>query len=186
MGDSTKSFTTSLSEDDVTGTLDLLKKSCTKYIGCIHQECHKLIEQSSRKGCFQEPHATTSAHSINGDGQNFTKKNTMSLQSYGKAVPWAQKVNFSISQYYMYYYSQRPGEVITTNFIDGFIMNIFRLLYIPNKTPNLRNRKVFPNGKCPINVKKIDVKEVMKYTEYGHQDFWILTWETTSKEDQGE
>jgi hypothetical protein len=40
----------------------------------------------------------------------------MSVQSYGKAVPSAQKVNFSISQYYMCEYSsQRPGKVITTD-----------------------------------------------------------------------
>jgi hypothetical protein len=28
------------------------------------------------------------------------------------------------------------------------------LLSVPNKTPNLLNKKAFPNGMCPVNVKK--------------------------------
>jgi hypothetical protein len=64
----------------------------------------------------------------------------MLVQSYGKAVPWAQKVNFSISQYYICEYcSQTLGEVIIIDFIDGFIIKNFRLLYVPNKAPNLPN-----------------------------------------------
>jgi hypothetical protein len=41
----------------------------------------------------------------------------------------------------------------------------------------------------PINVKKVDdIKQVMKYVDHGHQDFWtaILAWDTTSKVDQDE
>jgi hypothetical protein len=36
--------------------------------------------------------------------------NAMSLQSYGKAVPKAQKINFSISQYYMREYGSQGSE----------------------------------------------------------------------------
>jgi hypothetical protein len=58
-----------------------------------------------------------------------------------------EKVNFSISQYYMCEYScQRPGEVITTDFIDGFITNNFRHLSVPNKIPDLKNKIAFPDG----------------------------------------
>jgi hypothetical protein len=61
----------------------------------------------------------------------FYKKITMSVQSYGKAVARAQKLNFSISQYYVCEYSsQRPREVITSDFIDGFITNNFRILSV--------------------------------------------------------
>jgi hypothetical protein len=72
------------------------------------------------------------------------KKNTMTVQSYSKAVPRAQNVNFSISQYYMCEYSsERPGEVITTDLIDGFITNDSRILSVPNKIPNLSNKKPY-------------------------------------------
>jgi hypothetical protein len=118
----------------------------------------------------------------------FYEKNTMLVWCYGEAVPRARKVNFSISQYCMHEYSsQRLGEVITTDFIDGFITNNFSLLYVPNKTPNLPNVKAFPSGMCPVNVRKIDIKQVLKYTDHDHQDFWTtLAWETTGKEDQDE
>jgi hypothetical protein len=49
-----------------------------------------------------------------------------------------------------------PGDIITAVFTDGFIANNCRFLYVPNKTPDLRNEKSFPNGMCPINVKKTD------------------------------
>jgi hypothetical protein len=42
---------------------------------------------------------------------------------------------------------------------------------------------------CPINAKKIDdIKQVTKYTDHNHKDFWsdIEAWETTSKEEQDE
>jgi hypothetical protein len=79
----------------------------------------------------------------------------MSGQSYGKAVSKVQKVNFSISQYNVCEYSsQRSGEVITTDLIHGFITYKFRLLSVTNKIPDLPNEKAFPNGVCPINVKK--------------------------------
>jgi hypothetical protein len=72
----------------------------------------------------------------------FYKKNTMSVQSYGKAVPRAQKVNFSISHYNMCVYSsQRSGEFITTDFINGSITKNDRFLSAPNKTPDLSNGK---------------------------------------------
>jgi hypothetical protein len=51
------------------------------------------------------------------------------------------------------YSSQRPGEVMTTDFIDSLITNNFRLIYVPNKTPDLPNENVFHNGMCPVNVK---------------------------------
>jgi hypothetical protein len=60
------------------------------------------------------------------------KKNTMTVQSYSKAVSRAQNVNFSISQYYMCEYSsERPGEVITTDFIDGLITKQLQASFCP-------------------------------------------------------
>jgi hypothetical protein len=104
-----------------------------------------------------------------------TKKkgeNTMSVQYYSKAVPRAQKVNISISQYCMCEYSsQIHGDVSNMDFIDSFITNNFRLLSLPNKIPDLPNRKAFLNGMCPINIKRMDnIKQVMKYIDHKHQD----------------
>jgi hypothetical protein len=82
----------------------------------------------------------------------FYKKNIMSVQSYGIAVPRTQKVNFYVSQYYVCEYScQRPGEVISTYLVHCFITNNLRLLYVANKTLDLPNKKTFPNGMCPVN-----------------------------------
>jgi hypothetical protein len=54
---------------------------------------------------------------------------------------------------------KRPGEVITTDPIDGFITYNFRLTSVPNKIPNLSNKKAFPNDMCAVDVKKlIDIK----------------------------
>jgi hypothetical protein len=82
--------------------------------------------------------------------------NTTSVQLYSIAVPRAQRVNFSISQYYMCEYSsKRPREDITIDFIGGLITNNFRHLYVPNKVPIIPNEKAFSNDMFPINVKKM-------------------------------
>jgi hypothetical protein len=91
----------------------------------------------------------------------------------------------------MYQYSsQRPGEVITTDVTDGFIINNFRLLSVPNEIPDLPNEKSFPNSMCAVMVKRMgDIKQAMEYyINHDHQDFWtsILAWDTTIKEDQEE
>jgi hypothetical protein len=107
----------------------------------------------------------------------------MSVQSCGKAVPKAQKVYFSISQYYVCEYSsQRPGKVITADYTDGFIR--FLVSFCPNKIPDLPNEKAFPYGMCPINIQKMaDIKQVMKYSDHDHHDFWtsILAWENNQQ-----
>jgi hypothetical protein len=65
----------------------------------------------------------------------------MSVQSYGKVVP---KVNFSISQYYMNEYrSQRPGEFITRDFIDGFITNNLDFFLSQTKYQTYQTKKPF-------------------------------------------
>jgi hypothetical protein len=102
----------------------------------------------------------SSAQSRNSSGQNLTKKNTISVQSYGKAVPRAQKVNFSISQYY-YVNAALKDQEKSSPFIEGFITNNFRLFCVPNYTSDLPNEKAVSNGTCPINVKKIDIQQVM-------------------------
>jgi hypothetical protein len=87
-----------------------------------------------------------------------------------------------ISQYYLCEYSSQRPEVITRNFIDGFITNNFRLLSAPNK-------KAFPNVKYLINIKKMDdTKEAMKYTDHDQLEFYtsILAWRMISKNDQDE
>jgi hypothetical protein len=66
----------------------------------------------------------------------------MLVQSCGKAVTRAQKVNFTISQYYICEYSsQRPREFIITDFINGFITKNFRRLSVPDKIPDLPSEK---------------------------------------------
>jgi hypothetical protein len=66
------------------------------------------------------------------------------------------------------------AETVMTHFTDDFITNNFRLISVPYKTPNLPNEKAFTNGMCPVNVKKMNNKQVMKYIDHDHQDFWTL------------
>jgi hypothetical protein len=66
--------------------------------------------------------------------------------------------------------------------MQGFITHNFRLLSVLNKIPDLPNEKAFPNGKCPVNVKKMEnIRPVIKYTDHYHQVSGLLAWETTSK-----
>jgi hypothetical protein len=88
-----------------------------------------------------------------------------------------RKLIFHFQYYMCEYSSQSPGEVITNN---------IRLISVPNKTPDLPNEKAFPNVTCPINVKKMNIKQAMKYNDNKHHDFWTSAWETTGKEDQDE
>jgi hypothetical protein len=68
------------------------------------------------------------------------QSSSLSVHSFRKAVLRAQKVNPSISQYCMCeYISQGPGEVFSTDFVDGFIANNFRLLYVLSKVHDLPN-----------------------------------------------
>jgi hypothetical protein len=83
MGDSTKSFSTPLSEDTnrpCDRDCGLIKKVLHK-IDSVNstEEYHKLIGQSSRKGTFSVSCAKTiSAQSIKGGGQIFTKEHHIS------------------------------------------------------------------------------------------------------------
>lgn len=57
---------------------------------------------------------------------------------------------------------QRPN-VVTTNFIAGFLTNNFRFPAVQNKIPNLPSEKSFPDGMCRINVIKLDgIKQAKK------------------------
>jgi hypothetical protein len=51
-------------------------------------------------------------------------------QSYSKAVPRAQKINFSISRYCMHKHSYQRPEITAADSTDGFITNNFTLLSI--------------------------------------------------------
>jgi hypothetical protein len=91
LGDSAKFFSTFLSEEPVTGTLDLLKKVLHKINRVYTPEEHcKLIEKSSRKGKFS---VTMCDDNFSSEYKwwwpKFYKKNTMSVQSYSKADPKA-------------------------------------------------------------------------------------------------
>jgi hypothetical protein len=81
------------------------------------EEYSKLIEQSRRKGKFTGAMCSDNfSTEYKWWSPKFYKKNTMLVQSYGKAVHRAQNANVSISPYYMCEYnSQRPGLVITTD-----------------------------------------------------------------------
>jgi hypothetical protein len=95
-----------------------------------------------------------------------------SVQLCGNDVSGAHRVNFSISQYYICEYScQRPGEVITTDFIDSFITSNFRTLSVRNKMSHLPQEKAFLNAMFPTNVEKMDIKQAMKYIDHDHQNF---------------
>jgi hypothetical protein len=42
---------------------------------------------------------------------------------------------------------------------------------VPNKTPDLLNKKAFLNDMCPVNVKMADyIKQFMKHIDHYHQD----------------
>jgi hypothetical protein len=101
-----------------------------------------------------------------------------------KLFPGPRKLIFPFYSNIYVISSEIPGEIITRNFIACFSTS-YRLLSVPSKIPSLPSEKAFLNGTCPINVKSMyDIKEVMKYIDHHHKDFWtsILAWDTTSKE----
>jgi hypothetical protein len=63
----------------------------------------------------------------------------MSVQSYGEGIPRAQKVNFSISQFFMFEYKSQQKSSPD----DGFITHKYKLLSVPNKIPDLPNEKPY-------------------------------------------
>jgi hypothetical protein len=88
----------------------------------------------------------------------------MLVQSYGIAVPRAQKVNFPFHTTPCVNTALKVQEtVITRDFIGGTITNSYRFLFVPNKVPNLPNEKALPNSMFKKNVKKMDyIKQFMR------------------------
>jgi hypothetical protein len=45
------------------------------------------------------------------------------------------------------------------------------------------NEQAFPSSVCSLDVTKVnDMRKIMRYIDHSHQDFWNLSWETTSIE----
>jgi hypothetical protein len=129
---------------------------------------------------------TTSAQSINSGGQNFTERSPCQFSSLVKLFLRPRKSIFPFHSI-TYVNTAIKGHKKSQSQISmmGSSQN-FRLLSAPKKIPDQPNKKTYPNGMCPTNVKKTDdIKHVMKYTDHDHHGFWtsILAWETTSSED---
>lgn len=107
------------------------------------------------------------------------KKNSVSVQSYGKAVRRAQKVHF-----FSFHGSTCVNTVpkdqtsqpqisleVSSHTTSGLFLSQI-------KYPTYRTRKP-----CPMaEVQKGSIKQVIKYTHLDHQGFWSSAWETTNKE----
>jgi hypothetical protein len=110
------------------------------------EECRKLIEQSDRKGGFQQPCATIVAQGIDEGSRSFANS-VVPFQSYGKAVHRAQKVLFCFTVVHVCIQLAKIEEVITADLIDGFVKSSCRLLSVSNEIHDVPRGKAFPIGK---------------------------------------
>lgn len=112
------------------------------------------------------------------------KRNTLSIESMGKDVGKTEKINFSVSQYFMCeYHSNNPGVVVTRPMIDGLLRNTFRLLK-PQAVISLPTTPAH-GGRCPVNNLKLqDIKKLQQYIPEEHKSFYdeIINWPTTNLE----
>lgn len=83
----------------------------------------------------------------------------------GKRISKDMKVTFSVSQYLEFHYEgTKPGIVSTRKFIDGFITHNFNFTKPATAITLPDNAQQAYNGKCPINIKKINnVKQLVRY-----------------------
>lgn len=117
----------------------------------------------------------------------FYKKQCLSIESLGRAVPRNQKQSFQISSFcHFVYLSSNPGILKAMECIDdGFISHHFRLSVTNNVVPGAKDL-AYPAGKVPINHKKIsNIRDLAKYVPEEKQTFYeeILNWPVTEEDD---
>lgn len=108
---------------------------------------------------------------------NFYKRSCLSNDSYGKSVPKAQKITFSISKYHEFHFNSATPMVVDCKVnINGLRADCFRLR---NTKLDLDLPKVpVYKDKLPINYLKMeDIKKTLTYIPEEKMEFWneILT-----------
>lgn len=139
----------------------------------------ELIKRASSKGRFTiEEVVTDDILAFKDWWLPFYKKTTTSDESSGRGIPKDKRVSFKISSYKEFLYSnQKKGKVVTNEFINGLSVNTFSFAKTTS-APALPSLKAYPQGKVPINRKKIeDLKKLEIYT-HGYEWFYrqILSW----------
>lgn len=122
---------------------------------------------------------------------HFYKKNMLSVESGGKAVPRDKKISLKISQYMHFKHSfQNEGVLVAKSFIDGLTCDTFRLRNTSTNPLTLPVRKAYV-GKIPINKKKMN--DLVKLKQYLPEredvlEFYedIYNWPTADKDNDVE
>lgn len=118
----------------------------------------------------------------------FYKKNMLSIESAGRSIHREHKVSFKISQYNYFHHShERDGVVVVKEYIGGFVTHSFDLKNSNRDRLILPSTLAYPDGKIPINKKKIeDILKLKTYlpdeteiTEFYEE---IFQWPTTDRE----
>lgn len=149
------------------------------------KEYVELIVTSSRKGVFSV--VVPNSEDIIDFKKwwpQFFKRNMLSTETTGTSVPKDQKIHLKPSQFMHYTYSSNtPGLVVARNYINGAVLHHFRLLKPKANNLSLATHFAYPEGRIPINNKKIDdIRKLMNYIPHEDeiQDFYkeILAWPT--------
>lgn len=117
----------------------------------------------------------------------YYKKNCLSTDSYGRAVPRDKKKSFTIASFMHFTHnSRKPGYVAARDFIDSVDYE-FQLSTTKTK-PVLPGQKAYPEGRIPINVKKMrDVQKLRPYLPDDDvvQSFYVelFDWPVVDKDD---
>lgn len=119
----------------------------------------------------------------------FYKRNTLSVDSFGRGVPRDKKESFQITNFtHFRYVCDEPGVVQAYHFIDGFTSLKFRLATSNNVTlPESSQNPAYEEGSVPINSKKLDhIKQLMSYVTEEFHEFYnaILLWPTTENTEE--
>ncbi|XP_046671205.1 uncharacterized protein LOC124361209 [Homalodisca vitripennis] len=113
------------------------------------------------------------------------KRGTTRPESYKRYIIRDARVKGA--GYVSYKAQEQRGKVVVKPFIDGMISSTFTFLKC-DKPPELPNQPAYPQGKVPINKKKIqDLRKLTEYTR-GYEHFYnaILLWPTTDSENPEE
>lgn len=114
----------------------------------------------------------------------FFKRNMLSSETTGTSVPRDRKIHLKPSQFMHYTYSSdTPGPVVARYYINGAVLRHFRLLKPKANNLYLPTDLAYPEGRIPINKKKIDdIRKLLNYIPHDDeiQDFYkeILAWPT--------
>jgi hypothetical protein len=164
----------------VTETLDLLKKVLHKIYTRRLQQIDWAIKQ--KREDFSNNVQRQFQHRVDTVEAKFLQKGTQCPTV--KLFPGTRMLIFPFHSTKVWIYLSKTEKSYHHTF-HCWLHHKFGLLSVPNKIPDLPKEKAFPNGICPINVKK---KWTTSNRSWSSQEFctFILARETTSKVDQDE